>query len=117
MHFCPKDLNVFFKLNEYFTQKSFDRVQLRVGACCVSVQWVWWPPRSEHFGCRVTGGGGGLRPAEIMELVCSPRAVLLAGVNSVNSRSFSSQTLSSLGQCSKSTRGGSAKMDDGYIMD
>lgn len=38
MHFCPKDLNVVFKLDEYFTQKSFDRVQLRVGACCVSVQ-------------------------------------------------------------------------------
>lgn len=34
----------------------------------------------------------GLRPAEIMELVCSPRAVLLAGVNSVNSTSFYSQT-------------------------
>lgn len=116
MHFCPKDLNVVFKPDEYFTQKSFDRVQLRVGACCVSAQWARWPPCSEHFGCRVTGGNG-LRPAEIMELVCSPRAALLAGVNSVNSRSFSSQTPSLLGQCSKSTRGGAAKMEDGCIMD
>lgn len=62
-------------------------------------------------------GENGLRPAEIMELVCSPRAALLAGVNSVNSRSFSSQTLTLLGQSSKSTRGGSSKMDDGCIMD
>lgn len=92
-------------------------MQPRVGACCVFVQWVWWPPCSEHFGCGVTWGENGLRPAEIMELVCSPRAALLAGVNSVNSRSFSSQTLSLLGQCSKSTRGGSSKMDDGCIMD
>lgn len=36
----------------------------------------------------------GRRPAEIMELVCFPYAVLLAGLNSVNSRSFDSHCLS-----------------------
>lgn len=40
MHFCADDLNVVFQLDEYFKQKSFDRVQLRVGACCVCVQWL-----------------------------------------------------------------------------
>lgn len=50
---------------------------------------------SEHFGCGVVWCGvavlgdqeerSGSGPAEIMELVCSPRAVLPAGVNSVNS--------------------------------
>lgn len=40
MHFLSRrDLNVVFQLDEYFKQKSFDRVQLRVGACCVRVQW------------------------------------------------------------------------------
>lgn len=34
-----RDLNVVFQLDEYFKQKSFDRVQLWVGACCVRVQW------------------------------------------------------------------------------
>lgn len=46
--------------------------------------------RSEHFDCGVVVLGdqeerSGSGPAEIMELVCSPRAVLPAGVNSVNS--------------------------------
>lgn len=59
----------------------------------------------------------GLRPAEIMELVCSPRTLLLAGINSVNSRSFYSQTLSQLGQFSESTRGDFSKMDDGWRTD
>lgn len=84
----------FFRLDEYFRRKGFDRVHLRVAACCVSAQWLWWASCLEHFGCRVAESENGLRPAEIMELVCSPRAVLLAGVNSVNSGSFGSQTLS-----------------------
>lgn len=93
-------------------------MHLRVAACCVSLQWLWWASCLEHFGCRVAERENGLRPAEIMELVCSPRAVLLAGVNSVNSGSFGSQTLfPRLEHCTESTRGGFCKMNDGCIMD
>lgn len=93
MHFCPEDLNVAFQRDEYFKQKTFDRVQLRAGACTSAYNGLV-APVLRALWLQSDWGENGLRPAEIMELVCSPRAALLAGVNSVNSRSFFSQTLS-----------------------
>lgn len=64
-------LNVVFQLDEYFKQKRFDRVHLRVVACCVSVQWFGglhaWSTLAAEWQRE-----NGLCPAEIMELVCSP---------------------------------------------
>lgn len=79
---------MFFNLNEYFKQKCFDRVHLRV----VSLYNGFGGLHARSTLAAEWQRENGRRPVEIMELVCSPCAVLLAGVNSVNSRSFYSQT-------------------------
>lgn len=82
--FFSKDSNVVFQLDEYFTQKCFDRVHLRV----VSLYNGFGGLHAQSTLAAEWQRENGRRPAEIMELVCSSYAVLIAGVNSVNSKTF-----------------------------